>query len=1042
MKQLLLIILMPLYLFSYDHPIYHCYDGEYFETQHVDLFISYRAMSTAPCNFDHYPEDTLGAGSGFNQVSLAYRYIHRQNDFSVSMGRIVCFNYVTESKWICKPIPSCPIDTKFDTDKEECIDACDQNNTNFPPKAINEEITDEWRGEDLNKSKICEDNNYTLQERRVSCEPEYRCLKLTQAEPLECNVPINSYISPSNRSFHEDIALVGTSYALHYSSASIDEDKTDVDIAYGWSLSSYVSLIDKRVYLGGGTIIAISNANSYQEDDSLVVILGSSELLFDTDGSITQKRKTYTKETISTYSYETDSSGIKRLESITNAYGETTTIQRDSNSSKAIAISSPYNQRTLLTIDDNNNLTDIEYEATTSSGDTISYNFEYDDHHLLTKEIEPNGNEFLHIFDDNKKVIEVIDAVGAKWSFDKESGDGSYSNIVTKPEGDVVNYKHHYLDSGMLKAEKILPSGEKIEYSRDINDTTQTSKSCSGESTTQYRVDANNSLYLDPYTKRRVLEQKHITTPSGKALTIDYNKEYIYYKNPNNNTTNSDIKKIITTTTTNDNVSTTITNFKKHKIIKQSPMGKRSSVVFDEQMRLPLSIKPYGLKATAYEYNTQGRVTKETTGNRVTTHNYDDKNNLISTTNPKGETTAYSYDDLNRLTTVTYPNNNSIYYSYDNNGNMITLTTPTPTNHTFRYNGVNKNRSYTSPLQKATRYEYDKQRRVTKVTKPSNKTIEYTYTDGKLSQLSTAEGNIDYDYSCLNNLASITKGSESLNFTYDGSLLTALDYRGAVDQTISYTYNDNFQVDSITYANQTQNITYNQDNQPTAIGNYTIQRDNKDRVATITDTTNPSYSKTTTINRYGELRSIIDNTLSIKLTRDQVGQITKKVEKLKNSKKRVYKYSYDDIGRLTQVKLKNKTIEEYSYDKNGNRLQAITRDTTTNTTTTTTASYTLDDQLVVYGDNSYRYDDDGYLVEKVTPDGSTTYSYSTLGELKEVVTPTQTISYLHNANNQRVAKLVDGTITERYLWVNLTTLLAIYDANDNLVQRFEYIDNR
>jgi len=34
----------------------------------------------------------------------------------------------------------------------------------------------------------------------------------------------------------------------------------------------------------------------------------------------------------------------------------------------------------------------------------------------------------------------------------------------------------------------------------------------------------------------------------------------------------------------------------------------------------------------------------------------------------------------------------------------------------------------------------------------------------------------------------------------------------------------------------------------------------------------------------------------------------------------------------------------------------------------TTAQQVLDDQLVVYGDNSYRYDDDGYLVEKVTPE--------------------------------------------------------------------------
>ena len=55
--------------------------------------------------------------------------------------------------------------------------------------------------------------------------------------------------------------------------------------------------------------------------------------------------------------------------------------------------------------------------------------------------------------------------------------------------------------------------------------------------------------------------------------------------------------------------------------------------------------------------------------------------------------------------------------------------------------------------------------------------------------------------------------------------------------------------------------------------------------------------------------------------------------------------------------------------------------------TTTTASYTLDDQLVIYGDNAYRHDNDGYLTEKVTPDGTTTYSYGTMGELLSVTTP-------------------------------------------------------
>jgi len=157
---------------------------------------------------------------------------------------------------------------------------------------------------------------------------------------------------------------------------------------------------------------------------------------------------------------------------------------------------------------------------------------------------------------------------------------------------------------------------------------------------------------------------------------------------------------------------------------------------------------------------------------------------------------------------------------------------------------------------------------------------------------------------------------------------------------------------------------------------------------------------------------------------------------LSQQKRQSYKYTYDERGRLTKVKKRRRTVEEYSYDKNGNRKSAKVYGKRI------TASYTLDDNLVVYGDNTYRYDEDGYLNEKTTPNGTTTYSYGTLGELLSVVTATKTITYKHNANNQRVAKLIDGQITEKYLWANLTTLLAIYNADDSLKQRFEYATQR
>jgi RHS repeat-associated protein len=56
--------------------------------------------------------------------------------------------------------------------------------------------------------------------------------------------------------------------------------------------------------------------------------------------------------------------------------------------------------------------------------------------------------------------------------------------------------------------------------------------------------------------------------------------------------------------------------------------------------------------------------------------------------------------------------------------------------------------------------------------------------------------------------------------------------------------------------------------------------------------------------------------------------------------------------------------------------------------------------------------------------------------------PNYNLIVAYNANNQRVSKLINNQIVEKYLWLNLTTLLAIYDKDDNLKQRFVYADER
>jgi RHS repeat-associated protein len=52
------------------------------------------------------------------------------------------------------------------------------------------------------------------------------------------------------------------------------------------------------------------------------------------------------------------------------------------------------------------------------------------------------------------------------------------------------------------------------------------------------------------------------------------------------------------------------------------------------------------------------------------------------------------------------------------------------------------------------------------------------------------------------------------------------------------------------------------------------------------------------------------------------------------------------------------------------------------------------------------------------------------------------IEYIHDPLGRRIAKKVNGTIVEKYLWQGLTRLLAVYDGTDGLIMRFEYADAR
>jgi len=105
--------------------------------------------------------------------------------------------------------------------------------------------------------------------------------------------------------------------------------------------------------------------------------------------------------------------------------------------------------------------------------------------------------------------------------------------------------------------------------------------------------------------------------------------------------------------------------------------------------------------------------------------------------------------------------------------------------------------------------------------------------------------------------------------------------------------------------------------------------------------------------------------------------------------------------------------------------------------------YNDEDNLLEAGDTDYQHDMDGFLISKTEGTQVTSYDYSFRGELLSVTLPDSTvIEYVHDPLGRRIAKKVDGTVTEKYLWQGLTRLLAVYNADDTLRMRFEYADAR
>jgi RHS repeat-associated protein len=932
------------------------------------------------------------------------------------------------------------------------------------------------------QTKQCECPNESL-DINGTCE-----LELKDGEEGKCKAHVGSYVIPKTREFHEDINIAGSDITLHYASSRVSGYKNALypyiilDIAEGWTLSNIHHYSNQTLYLGNGENIEYKDYEITTLKSGNTIVYDKSHMgyEFNPSGNIIRVFDPKSSSNIYTYTYDKKTN---ILVSITDIFGRVTKLNRD-NTGKVSFITAPFGQITYLNTSADNNLIFVSYE------DGSTYYFTYNNRHLLTSKTDPKNYTYRYEYNTNGRISKTSNPLNREYFFGSYIQDNTHFSSFTTPSGDTYSYSNAKTDSnGVQSSTSKKPSGLGIAVN-SLNDKRDIEKNYCG-------IKEKKSYDIDALSMQNRLSSITTIMPSGLTNTQNF---YIDYKKLTSKT-----YKDTSTITSNGKTSTITTDYLLGIQTIVSPEERKTTVIFDTDTYLPKSIIKTGELDTHYTYNSKNQLTRIYRGLKDVRYTYDSKNNIASITDSLGNTYQYSYDLKDRVTSIKNPNNQYAYFIYDQNDNMIKLTNPNSNDNSFDYNALDLKTVWDTPLGLRTQYEYDADKRVSKITKASGKDISYEYKDSKLKSIITPEERYNYEYDCLGQVSLIYlgehKGDDSSDnsgsdnessryvfmaptnssgtnhgigivfdpidnaaqtstdpdiftrYTYDGNLLTKISQTGTLNQDISFTYNNDFIPNSITYANEKESFTYDKDNLLIQTNDVKLSRDKY--MGAVNKITDNSFERTMGYSVYNEKDKTEDKINKNSIYKEDITSISDNSQILKISESLYdrdikYTFSYDKQGRLTKSVQEHKNIknqksydytEEFSYDNQGNILKhTIIND---KIKTTKTGIYDIDDRTQIFDDTNYVYDSDGQLILKQNSKESTSYSYDTFGNLKEVIlSNNDKITYLYNANNQRTVKLINNEIVEKYLWLNLTTLLAIYDKDNNLISRFYYADDR
>lgn len=457
------------------------------------------------------------------------------------------------------------------------------------------------------------------------------------------------------------------------------------------------------------------------------------------------------------------------------------------------------------------------------------------------------------------------------------------------------------------------------------------------------------------------------------------------------------------------------------------------------------------------------KMTKDHGNGSVNIYEYDENENLIKHTNPKGGVTHYQYDEDNRLVKETSPLGNETIFEYDLVGQVIGIYDAAGGVVNIEYDGAGRqiSQSISGPDMEPVKVtmEYDCMGRHRRTRDEKGKVLEeYLYDSGGniVAHMDQNGHTTRYSYDILGNVISTTDpGGNTQTCTYDvnGNLMSTTDPRGV---TASLRYDKNGNVVEETDSNgNVKTFIYDRNNRQTSVTAVIEGEEVK---------TQYEYDI------YGNVNLIkLPNGGQVSFLYDKNGNLLSSTDALGKNEVR----TYDALGNLTSVTDRNGNITGYDYDIEG-RLICETNAKNTRTTyqydgadrvvLTTVAA---DGEEISYRTQydgagrvileanplateegkenkvTYQYDERGRIAKKIYEDGESYTSYAYDGKdnvlSESYVSGGQTYTYTYSYNmNDQVTKAVDPLGGETIYQYNPAGLLETETDPQGNVTTYTY----